>query len=77
MLIAVQCTLKATLTSDLQLVLKDQTLVTVMDYLINALQRCQTWARPDILRTLGTVVYEQCDRVVQVCIHQEFNLTFA
>ena len=50
-----------------QLVLQDPTLKVVMDYLIKGIQRCQTWARPDILKALAAVVYENCDKIQQVC----------
>ena len=51
-----------------QLVLQDPTLKVVMDYLIKGIQRCQTWARPDIMKALAAVVYENCDKIQQVCI---------
>ena len=53
-----------------QLVLQDSTLKVVMDYLIKGIQRCQTWARPDILKALAAVVYENCDKIQQVCMFE-------
>ena len=56
-----------------QLVLQDSTLKVVMDHLIKGIQRCQTWARPDILKALAAVVYENCDKIQQVCIFGRFT----
>ncbi|XP_053374870.1 HEAT repeat-containing protein 6-like [Mercenaria mercenaria] len=43
--------------------LTDECIRIVTDYFIKAVERCQGWAIPDILRALASVLYENVDRV--------------
>ena len=49
-----------------QLHVSDEIVVQMTGYLIKAIQRCQSWAIPDILRTLASLVYENVDKIEMV-----------
>lgn len=51
----------------LQLSLEEQVLWSTTNFLVNAVQRISPWATAEILQTLGAVVYENVDRLSQVC----------
>ncbi|XP_052270212.1 HEAT repeat-containing protein 6-like isoform X2 [Dreissena polymorpha] len=47
------------------LALTDECVLCMADYLIKAIQRCQTWAIPEILSSLASVFYENVDKLQQ------------
>ena len=51
----------------LQLSLEEQVLWSTTNFLVNAVQRISPWATAEILQTLGAVVYENVDRLSEVC----------
>ncbi|XP_061163365.1 HEAT repeat-containing protein 6-like [Saccostrea echinata] len=59
------CQIIHSLTAKQQLSLEDQVLWSATDFLVKAVQRISHWATAEILQTLGAVVYENVDRLVQ------------
>ncbi|XP_052802166.1 HEAT repeat-containing protein 6-like [Mya arenaria] len=45
--------------------LSDECVMQMCDYLVLVIQRCQTWAVPEILRTLASLFYENTDKLQQ------------
>jgi hypothetical protein len=49
-----------------QITLNQSTFEILLEYLVNAVQICHSWALPDILRALGSVTYENGGRAQKV-----------
>ncbi|WAR03508.1 HEAT6-like protein [Mya arenaria] len=49
-----------------QISLSDECVMQMCDYLVLVIQRCQTWAVPEILRTLASLFYENTDKLQQI-----------
>ena len=65
--IQVQSSKKVAFLFYLQLSLEEQVLWSTTNFLVNAVQRISPWATAEILQTIGAVVYENVDRLSQVC----------
>ncbi|XP_064619703.1 HEAT repeat-containing protein 6-like isoform X2 [Lineus longissimus] len=62
LLVTKVCQLIVNITSRQQITLNQSTFDILLEYLVNAVQICHSWALPDILRALGSVLYENGGR---------------